>query len=58
VIELPATVIRDVNELNAMLEAELGVFRGSDPFDREWNFVFRLDAVDGFPVEPGLEFAA
>src|ERR1700722_9688084 len=57
-IELAAAVIGDVDELEAMFHAELGDFRVGDTFDRERYFVFRLDAIDGLPVERGLIFAA
>src|SRR5271168_4374017 len=44
-IELPAAMIGDVNKIDAVFEAELGVFRSGDTFDRERYLVFRLDAI-------------
>src|SRR4029077_14017285 len=58
VIELPAAVIGDEDEVDAVIEAELGILRGGEALDGERNLEFRFDALDGAPVERLLEFAA
>ena len=57
-IELPAAMIGDVNKIDAVFDTELGVLRCGYTFDREWDLVFRLDAINGLPVERGLILAA
>ena len=57
-IELSPTVIGDVDEVDAVIETEFCVLRGSDALDGERDLVLRLDALDGLPIERCLEFAA
>ena len=56
-IELPPAVIGDVDDLDAVIERDLGVFRGTDAFDAERNLLFALHALDGAPIKRHLELA-
>ncbi len=58
VVELAAAVIGDVDDLDAVIERDLGVFRGADALDAERNFELRFHALDGAPIERHLELAA
>src|SRR6202034_3560028 len=58
VVELAAAVIGDVDEIDAVIERELGVLGGGDAFDGERDLELALDALDRAPIERGLEFAA
>ena len=57
-IELAAAVIGDVDDLDAMIERDLGVLGGGDALDGERDLELALDALDGLPIERRLEFAA
>ena len=58
VIELPAAVIGDVDELNAVIERNFRVLRGGDPFERQRNVEAPLDVLDRAPIERGLKLVA
>jgi hypothetical protein len=58
VIELTAAVVGDVDDLDTMIERDLGVLGSADAFDREQDLVLALHALDRAPVECHLEIAA
>ena len=58
VVELAAAVIGDVDDLDAVIERDLGVLRGADALDGERNLELALHALDGAPIERHLEVAA
>ena len=58
VIELAAAVVGDVDELDAVIERDLGVLGGGDALDGERDLEFALDALDRAPIERVLEVAA
>src|SRR5205823_1548841 len=47
-----------VDPFDAMLNRDLGVFGGSNAFERERDLELVLDALDGAPIERRLEAAA
>src|SRR5581483_1912555 len=57
-VELAAAMIGDEDELDAVIERDLGVLGGGDALEGQRNLELRLDALDGAPVEPLLVFAA
>src|SRR5258708_39645240 len=58
VVELASAMIGHVDPLDAVIDRDLGVLRGSDPLDDQWYLVLVLDQLDGAPVERHLEFAS
>ena len=58
VIELAAAVIGDVDELDAVIERDLGVLGGGDALDGERDLEFALDALDRLPIKRFLKVAS
>ena len=57
VVELAAAVIGDVDPLDAVIDRDLGVFRGGDALDHQRDLELVLDQLDGAPIQRLLEFA-
>src|SRR5262249_57834292 len=57
-IELTAAMIGDVDDLDAVIERDLGVLGGANALDRERYLEFAFHALDGAPVERHLKVAA
>ena len=50
-VELTAAVVRYIDHVDAVFDAQLGVLRGGDALDDQRQLVAFLDLVDLFPVE-------
>src|SRR5215472_16011424 len=57
VIELAAAVIGHVDDLDAVIERDLGVFGGADALNSERDLVLAFHALDRAPVERHLKVA-
>src|SRR5689334_21498152 len=57
-IELTAAMVGDVDDLDAMIERDLGILGGTDSFDGESDLVSTCHPLDGAPVERHLKVAA
>ena len=54
-IELAAAMIGDVDEIDAVIERDLGILGGGDAFDGERDLELAFDALDRSPIERRLE---
>jgi len=57
-IELAAAMIGDVDDLDAVIERDLGVLGGANSLDRERYLELALHALDCAPIERHLKVAA
>src|SRR5262249_47251747 len=57
-VELAAAMIGDIDDLDAVIERDLGVLGSPDALDGERDLILAFHAFDGAPVERHLKVAA
>src|SRR4051812_10670695 len=56
-VELPAAVVRHIDDIDAVIDRDPGILAGRDPLDDDRDFRQAADALDVAPVEPRLKDA-